>query len=62
MVGVANHFGDPTAGHYTAYVRKMSDAKKTREWCYFDDSKVTYNCKESQVLNKNAYCLFYQRI
>lgn len=62
LFGVANHFGNLTTGHYTSYVRKKSDAKKTREWCYFDDSKVTYNCKESQVLNKNAYCLFYQRI
>lgn len=62
LFGVANHFGNLTTGHYTSYVRKKSDAKKTREWCYFDDSKVTYNCKESQVMNKNAYCLFYQRI
>lgn len=62
LYGVANHFGNLTTGHYTAYVHKASDAKKAREWCYFDDAKITYNCKESQVLNKNAYCLFYQRV
>lgn len=62
LFGVANHYGNLTTGHYTSYVWKKSDAKKAREWCYFDDSKVTYNCKESQVMNKNAYCLFYQRI
>lgn len=62
LYGVANHFGNLSTGHYTSYVYKQSDSKKTRDWCYFDDAKVTYNCKESQVLNRNAYCLFYQRI
>lgn len=62
LYGVANHYGNLTTGHYTAYVHKESDTKRKREWCYFDDSKVTFNHKESDVLNKNAYCLFYQRI
>ncbi|ODV77473.1 cysteine proteinase [Suhomyces tanzawaensis NRRL Y-17324] len=62
LYGVANHFGNLTTGHYTSYVYKENDNKKTRGWCYFDDSKVTYNCSPSQVLNKNAYCLFYQRV
>lgn len=62
LYGVANHYGNLTTGHYTSYVRKKSDTKKIREWCYFDDAKVTYNYKESQVMNKNAYCLFYQRV
>ncbi|KAK6454777.1 uncharacterized protein RJT20DRAFT_129362 [Scheffersomyces xylosifermentans] len=61
LYGVANHFGNLTTGHYTSYVHKEND-KKSKGWCYFDDAKITYNCKESQVLNKNAYCLFYQRI
>lgn len=62
LYGVVNHFGTLSTGHYTSYVFKESDAKKTREWCYFDDAKVTYNCKDSQVRNSNAYCLFFQRI
>lgn len=62
LYAVANHFGNLTTGHYTAYVHKQSDKKKVREWCYFDDAKVTFNQKENQVVNKNAYCLFYQRI
>lgn len=62
LYGVANHYGTLTTGHYTAYVHKESDNKKTRGWCYFDDTKVTYNHKEKDVLNQNAYCLFYQRI
>ncbi|KAK6201474.1 uncharacterized protein RJT21DRAFT_120536 [Scheffersomyces amazonensis] len=62
LYGVANHFGNLTTGHYTSYVYKKSDNKKLKGWCYFDDSKITYNCRDSQVMNKNAYCLFYQRV
>ncbi|CUM63962.1 uncharacterized protein PRCAT00001550001 [Priceomyces carsonii] len=62
LYGVVNHFGNLSTGHYTSYVHKNSDTRKKREWCYFDDAKITYNCSESQVLNKNAYCLFFQRI
>lgn len=61
LFAVANHFGNLTSGHYTAYVYKDKSSSKTKNWCYFDDTKVTFDCKESQVLNKNAYCLFYQR-
>lgn len=62
LFGVANHFGNLTTGHYTAYVYKHSDSKKKRNWCYFDDSKITFNVSPSQVVNKNAYCLFFQRV
>lgn len=62
LYGVVNHFGNLTNGHYTAYVKKGSDLKQRKEWCYFDDAKVLYDCKVDQVVNKNAYCLFFQRI
>lgn len=62
LFGVANHYGNLTTGHYTAYVYKSGDSKKTRNWCYFDDSRVTFNKSPNDVLNKNAYCLFFQRI
>ncbi|CAI5757119.1 unnamed protein product [Candida verbasci] len=58
LFGVANHFGNLTTGHYTSYVYKQSKS----QWCYFDDSKITYNVSSSKILNKNAYCLFFQRI
>lgn len=61
LYGVANHYGSMTTGHYTSYVYKQSD-RKTKKWCYFDDEKVTYNCRPEQVLNRNAYCLFYHRV
>ncbi|KAI5954277.1 DOA4 [Candida jiufengensis] len=55
LFGVANHFGSLTTGHYTSYVKKQSN------WYYFDDTKFT-KVSSNQVLNKNAYCLFFQRM
>lgn len=62
LYSVVNHFGNLTTGHYTSYVRKEVDGVNKSRWCYFDDAKVTYGCDKSVVLNKNAYCLFYQRV
>ncbi|MCH0629770.1 hypothetical protein JNB11_07335 [Kocuria palustris] len=61
LYGVANHYGSMSTGHYTSYVYKQSD-RKSKKWCYFDDEKVTYNCRPDQVMNRNAYCLFYRRV
>ncbi|KAI5963843.1 DOA4 [Candida theae] len=58
VYGVANHFGTLSTGHYTAYVYKGSK----KRWCYFDDSKVTTNVSSSEVMNKNAFCVFFQRV
>lgn len=62
LFGVVNHFGNLSTGHYTSYVKKGRGSGVEKGWCYFDDAKVQFQCKESQVLNKNAYCLFYRRI
>ncbi|KAI5962298.1 DOA4 [Candida pseudojiufengensis] len=56
LFGVANHFGSLTTGHYTSYVKKQD-----KQWYYFDDTKVS-RVNSNQVMNKNAYCLFFQRI
>ena len=61
LFAVANHFGNLTTGHYTAYVYKK-DRKSVKNWCYFEDSRVTKNVSPSQVMNKNAYCLFFRRV
>ncbi|KAI5957039.1 DOA4 [Candida margitis] len=58
LYGVANHFGTLSTGHYTSYVYK--NGKK--RWCYFDDSKITPNVSPDKVMNKNAFCLFFQRV
>lgn len=62
LYAVVNHFGNLTTGHYTAYVKKTVIANGTQQWYHFDDAKVRNNCKDSEVLNKNAYCLFFLRV
>lgn len=57
LYGVINHFGNLTTGHYTSYIRNASASTK---WYYFDDAKFHMR-KASEVLNKNAYCLFFWR-
>ncbi|WPK23550.1 hypothetical protein PUMCH_000791 [Australozyma saopauloensis] len=61
LYGVVNHYGNLTTGHYTSYVQKKNGAGQ-RGWYYFDDARVTPNCRPDKVLNANAYCLFFQRI
>lgn len=58
LYGVANHFGTLSTGHYTSYVYKRGK----KRWCYFDDSKITSNVSPNEVMNKNAFCLFFQRV
>jgi len=53
---VSNHFGGLGGGHYTAYARGDDGT-----WSNFDDSRVTSNVDESEVVSKAAYCLYYKR-
>lgn len=57
LYGVINHFGNLITGHYTAYVRKARHG-----WCLFEDQIVHEHCKMSEVVNGNAYILFYERV
>ncbi|CAK9301902.1 unnamed protein product [Gordionus sp. m RMFG-2023] len=56
LIGVSNHYGELGYGHYTAYAKNYFD----KEWYNFDDSSVS-KVKESVVMSKAAYVLFYQR-
>ena len=49
---VVVHVGKIDAGHYLCY------CKRDEQWFKFDDSKVTL-ADERQVLNADAYLLFY---
>lgn len=53
---VSNHFGGLGGGHYTAYARADDGI-----WRNFDDSRVTSDVDESEVVSSAAYCLFYKR-
>merc|ERR1712032_448458 len=52
---VSNHSGGLGGGHYTAY------AKNSGSWCYFNDSSVTENVDEKDMVSSAAYVLYYKR-
>jgi ubiquitin C-terminal hydrolase len=57
LYAVANHYGSPDGGHYTAF-RKNQDNK----WYLFNDNSVVeVNNPEKNIITNGAYCLFYQR-
>ena len=57
LYAVANHYGSPDGGHYTAF-RKNPDNK----WYLFNDNSVVeVNNPEKNIITNGAYCLFYQR-
>lgn len=61
LYGVVNHFGNLSTGHYTSYIKKQHP-NGNPDWCYYDDARITHNCEKGDVMNKNAYCLFYRRL
>jgi len=57
LYAVANHFGNPSGGHYTAY-RKNPNNK----WYSFNDGMVEEITEpEKTIVTNGAYCLFYER-
>ena len=56
LFAVCNHHGsDLQGGHYTAMCKNLAD----QAWYNYDDSKVEIT-KEEEVVNPDAYILFYQ--
>lgn len=54
-IGVINHYGTMSFGHYTAY------AKNGGEWYTFDDSTVTKMSNPEGIVTEAAYVIFYKR-
>lgn len=61
LTGVSVHGGSLTGGHYTAYVREGVDPDCRGGWYYCNDSRI-HRASEHQVLNSEAYLLFYERV
>ena len=55
LYGVCNHSGGTGGGHYYAYCKGPDD-----KWRNFNDSQVS-EMRESEVIKRTAYCLFYRR-
>jgi len=60
LTGVVVHGGNLGGGHYTAYVREGCDTDFRGGWYYCSDTHVA-RAKETQVLQSEAYLLFYER-
>ncbi|CCK69329.1 putative ubiquitin-specific protease UBP12 KNAG_0C02180 [Huiozyma naganishii CBS 8797] len=56
LIAVDNHYGGMGGGHYTAYVKNLTD----QNWYYFDDSRVSKTSPEKSIAG-SAYLLFYLR-
>ena len=53
LYGVINHIGNFDSIHYNSII------KIKNQWMICDDDKI-YNIEEKQVMNKDAYILFYK--
>ncbi|KJE89809.1 hypothetical protein CAOG_008488 [Capsaspora owczarzaki ATCC 30864] len=56
LVGVVNHFGGMSGGHYTAFALHAP----TNQWYNYNDSHCS-KAQPHEVVNSEAYVLFYQR-
>ena len=57
LYAVANHYGTPSGGHYTAFRKNLDN-----NWYSFNDSSVKLvDNPEENIVTNGAYCLFYQR-
>ncbi|XP_006660810.1 ubiquitin carboxyl-terminal hydrolase 2-like [Oryza brachyantha] len=67
LVGVVEHLGTMAAGHYVAYVRtgkiggRQQRSTDSKSWFYASDAQVREASLE-EVLNCEAYILFYERV
>ncbi|TVU08816.1 hypothetical protein EJB05_42231 [Eragrostis curvula] len=67
LVGVVEHMGSMTGGHYIAYVRackiggRQQQSTGSKSWFYASDGHVREASLE-EVLNCEAYLLFYERV
>ena len=57
LIGVANHMGGVSGGHYTPFAKVSSPSE---EWYCFNDSVVS-TINQSMVVSSSAYCLFYRK-
>lgn len=61
LYAVVNHSGTLTCGHYTAYCKVGQEADRSR-WYHFNDATVTPVSEEKQIVSREAYLLFYERV
>ena len=55
LIGVANHMGGISGGHYTAFVNTENT------WYCFNDSSVS-TINPNEIVSNSTYCLFYKKM
>ena len=58
LIGICNHSGGTSGGHYTSFVKDAEENK----WFHYNDTQVTEINDLSQLITPKAYCLFYKKI
>lgn len=56
LIGVCNHSGGVSHGHYTSFVKNQRD----NNWYFFNDCQVILVENANQIITPNAYCFFYR--
>ena len=56
LFGICNHVGGVTGGHYTAFVRNVSN-----KWLHYNDQHVEIVNDMNAIISPAAYCLFYRK-
>jgi ubiquitin C-terminal hydrolase len=59
LIGVNLHLGkNMSSGHYTSIIKNMFNNK----WYYYDDGNDIIEYNEKQIIDNNAYLLFYKNL
>ncbi len=58
LFGIINHYGNMNGGHYIACCKDDN----TSTWFLYDDTNVIKINDNNNVINKNAYILFYKKM
>ncbi|CAF1260025.1 unnamed protein product [Rotaria sp. Silwood1] len=58
LIGVCNHIGSISNGHYTAHARKDP---KSEKWYRFNDSYVSPIYYKDEIVSRDAYLLVYMK-
>lgn len=57
LIGICNHSGGTSGGHYTSFVKDLNKNK----WYNCNDTQVFEINDVSQLITPKAYCLFYKK-
>ena len=56
LFGICNHNGGTTGGHYSAFVKHISN-----KWVHFNDNIIESVQNPNKMITPMAYCLFYRK-